>query len=91
MAIKIPAIDGPSNLATLTIDEFKAMAFPRSSRFSIISMTKDWRAGISNALIHPRQVLKRIICQTSTDLVNTRNARIKACIMARICVMISTV
>ena len=47
------------------MDEFSAIAFPRSARSSIISITKAWRAGMSKALImpwnsasadHPRQV-----------------------------------
>ena len=40
-ATSIPAIVGPNNLAPFTIAEFKAMALPKSSFFSIISITND--------------------------------------------------
>ena len=41
VAIKIPAMDGPTNLAAFTIEEFRAIAFPTSSVWpSIISFRK---------------------------------------------------
>ena len=61
-----PAIDGPTSLALLNIKEFRAIAFPRSSLCSTISMTKDCRVGMSTALTEPRKRLKRMRCQTCT-------------------------
>ena len=57
-----PAIDGPTNLAPLNIRELRAMALPRCSFFSTISITKEWREGMSKELIHPSKMLRAIIC-----------------------------
>ena len=50
VAINMPAIEGPNSRAALNMEEFKAIAFPRSSFFSIISKRSECRAGISKAL-----------------------------------------
>ena len=78
VAISTPAMDGPSRRVPLIRDEFKAMALPRSSLFSTISTTKDWREGISKAFIMPSKKLMAITCQTSTVPFKTMIARINA-------------
>ena len=78
-AISIPAIDGPSNLAALTIEEFKAIALARYFFFSTISIKNDWRAGVSQALIEPSNKLKSMICQIMITPVKKSNANSSAC------------
>src|SRR5665647_385894 len=83
-----PAMEGPMSRAPFTMEELRAIAFPKSSLFSTISTTKDWRIGMSNALTMPRTRLRRIICHTCTNPVRTTNARKAACTMARVWVAI---
>jgi len=52
-AISMPASDGPTSRAMLTMDELMAMAFDRSRRSSTICTMNDWRPGMSNALMMP--------------------------------------
>ena len=61
-AIRTPAIEGPIILAPFTMVEFRAIAFPRSSRFSTISTTNDCLAGTSKAFTHPRKIFRSTIC-----------------------------
>ena len=56
--MSIPASDGPISRATFTMDELMAMALPRSRLSSTICTMKDWRPGISNALMMPCITLK---------------------------------
>ena len=53
-----PASDGPTSRAALNIDEFSAIALPRSSLFSIIVMRNAWRPGMSNAFTSPWTTLR---------------------------------
>ena len=48
-----PPMLGPRMRLAFTIEELRAMALGRSARSSIISTTKDCRAGVSNELITP--------------------------------------
>ena len=48
-----PPTAGPIMRLPLTSDELSAIAFGRSRRSSTISITKDCRAGVSNALMTP--------------------------------------
>jgi hypothetical protein len=57
-AINMPARDGPTSRAMLTMDELIAIAFERSRRSSTICTMKDWRPGISNALMMPCMTLR---------------------------------
>ena len=82
-AISIPAMDGPSNLAALTMEEFKAIALARYFFFSTISIKNDWRAGVSHALIQPSNKLKRMICHIFMTPVKKSNAMSSACIIER--------
>ena len=70
-AIRIPASDGPNRRALFTMEEFKAIAFDRSSFSSTISIMKAWRTGVSQALMTPRNMLKINICQIATAPVKT--------------------
>ena len=79
--IKIPAIAGPKILAPLNIAEFKAIAFKRSS-FPTISLIKACLVGASKAFTKPKHKAKNITCQTLTNPVKVRNAKIKAKIIA---------
>ncbi len=56
-AINIPASDGPMRRATFTMEELMAMAFCRSRLSSTIMTMKDWRPGISKALMQPCMTL----------------------------------
>ena len=47
-----PATDGPTTAAPLNTEELSAIAFIRSC-LPTISITKDWRAGTSKALMVP--------------------------------------
>ena len=58
--MRIPATEGPTSLAPLKRNEFKAMAFPRSSLLSIISTTKACRLGMSKAFTRPRKMERRM-------------------------------
>ena len=52
-AINIPASEGPMRRATFTMEELMAMAFRKSRLSSTICTMKDWRPGISKALMQP--------------------------------------
>ena len=56
-----PASDGPTSRAALNIDEFSAIALPRSSLFSIIVIRNAWRPGMSNAFTSPWTTLSPMI------------------------------
>jgi len=45
----------------LTMEELMAMALPRSARSSTICTMKDWRPGMSNALMMPWVTLRNRI------------------------------
>ena len=60
-----PATAGPTIRAALKIAELRATALPMSSR-PTISMTNDWRVGMSTAFVQPRAKARRTICQTWT-------------------------
>ena len=77
-ATRRPAIAGPMSRDPLKSPEFSAMALPRSARSSTIWMTKDCRAGISKALIMPRQKPSTMTCHTCTTPVMVTAARVKA-------------
>ncbi len=62
--MSMPATDGPTSLAALTIDELSAIAFGRSSRLSTISIRNAWRAGMSTALMSPWKMLSRTMWVT---------------------------
>ena len=49
------------------------MAFIKSSRL-VISMTNDWRAGISNAIVIPPNTASTMICHGCTISVQTSAA-----------------
>ena len=55
-----PAMLGPTRRAALNIDEFRAMALPRSRLSSMSSTTNAWRTGRSKALTMPEQTLTMI-------------------------------
>jgi len=73
-----PAIDGPSSLALLNMEEFRAIAFPKSSLFSIMSTTNDCLVGISKAFTRPKKMLKGNIYITEIFPVKTSRAKAKA-------------
>ena len=56
-----PASDGPTRRAILTMEEFSAMALPRSCLSSTISTRKAWRPGMSKALMVPCSALSQMI------------------------------
>ena len=60
-AITAPASAGPTSLARLTIDEFSAIAFPRSCLSSTISTRNACLPGMSKALIKPWKALSQMI------------------------------
>ena len=79
-----PARRGPMSLEPLTMIELRAIALARSSFcLPTMSMTKDWRAGMSKALIRPRKAARTKRCH-ATCPVNVRKARTNAWIMASI-------
>ena len=55
-----PATLGPTSRAALNMDEFKAIALPRSFLSSISVMTNAWRPGMSNAFTMPWNTLTTI-------------------------------
>ncbi len=58
--------------ALLNIDEFRAMAFIRSS-FPTMSTINAWRVGMSNAFTIPRHEASTKTCQTCTCPDRVRN------------------
>ena len=52
---------GPISRAPLAIEELMAMALPRSLRSSTICTRKDWRPGMSKALINPWKAVRAMI------------------------------
>ena len=72
-----PATAGPTIRAALKIAEFRATALPMSSR-PTISMTNDWRVGMSMAWVQPRAKARMTISQTWTVPVAVRMPRMKA-------------
>ena len=72
-----PATDGPTSRAALNIDEFKAMAFARSSRSEIIVVRNAWRAGMSKAFTIPCTAFKATIAGTVMWPLNVRTASAK--------------
>ncbi len=85
----MPAIEGPSTRAPLTIAELSAMAFSRSSR-PTISRTNDWRAGMSNAFTMPRHVARTKICHTRTWPLSVSAASVNGKSMDTVCVTTMT-
>ncbi len=55
---------GPISRAPLAIEELMAMALPRSVRSSTIRTRKDWRAGMSKALMKP--------CTTASAMISPK-------------------
>jgi len=62
-AITTPATAGPINREPFTRDEFRAMAFGKSSRRAIIAINNACRAGMSNAFTNPWNILNPAISQ----------------------------
>ncbi len=65
------------------------MALPRSSLFSMSEMTKDWRHGMSNALIRPCRTFSAISAGIVMRPANTSAASAKDWSIERIWVPIS--
>ena len=63
--------------------EFNPIAFPRSSLLSTISITNDYRMGISKAFILPMKTLRVTMCRISISLVGTSAAKTSAWTMDR--------
>jgi hypothetical protein len=81
-----PASDGPTSRAPFTIDEFRAMALPKSSRLDTISVRNAWRPVMSKVLTTPMNRLSRIRCQTWTTPASVSAASNSAWSIARLCV-----
>jgi hypothetical protein len=76
-AITTPAMDGPRRRAALNMEELRAMAFARFSFSSTREITKDWRQGISKALMTPWRALSPISHPTVILPPRARAARAK--------------
>ncbi|MNI55816.1 hypothetical protein D3C73_1107890 [compost metagenome] len=85
-----PAKAGPINLAALNIEEFKAIAFGKSSLSSIKFTINDWRAVTSKAFTKPCTSESAAIQNISYTLNQIIKARAPAwsikitCVMTRI-------
>ena len=60
-AMRNPAMDGPTMRAQLNAELLSEIAFIKSARL-VISMTNDWRAGISNAIVIPLHTASAMMC-----------------------------
>lgn len=83
----MPATAGPISRAESTMEEFSAMAFPRSSRRSIISTTKAGRDGVSKELTMPWNHTRPTISQIVIAPPSASAARANDCSIERICVI----
>jgi len=81
--IRMPAAAGPSTRVTLKAEEFRAMAFIRSS-LPTISTKNDWRPGTSNAMTTPCSAARTTMWATVTTRAKTRPASKKARSMAAV-------
>ena len=81
----MPATAGPTMRAILNMVELSAMAFIRSS-LPTVSATKTWRADISNESEQPSTNAISATCQTCTAPDQVSAARMKASVMAMVCV-----
>ncbi len=89
-AITSPASDGPTSRAMFTMDELMAMALLRSARSPTICTMKDWRPGMSKALMRPCMMLRARIQWIVIRPENVNAASASDCTMASVCVQIST-
>ena len=69
-----PPIAGPMSRAPLTIEELMAMALARSPRSSTIWTRKDWRPGMSKALIRPWNTMRAMISPRVITLASVKAA-----------------
>ena len=83
-----PAKDGPTIRAQLNAELLSEIAFMSSSRH-VISMTNDWRAGMSNAIVIPPRMASTMICH-GTIFVQTSTAMERERIIELICVQTIT-
>ncbi len=81
-----PAAAGPITLAKLNMVAFRAIAFGRSARSSMISMVKDWRAGASTEFTTPSKAAITNTCQTSSRPTARSSISMKARSMEAVCV-----
>src|ERR1035438_9131972 len=88
-ATNMPAMAGPMMRAPLNMEEFKAIAFSRSS-LPTMSIRNAWRAGMSNAFTTPRPAAIAIICQTWMRPDSVSSASTVARTMEAICVPMTT-
>jgi hypothetical protein len=80
-------MDGPMMRLPLTIEELSAMAFGRSRRSPIISLTNACRAGVSNALMTPCRIWSATICTTVMCPASVRTASNADCTSEAACVI----
>ena len=71
-AMSSPATAGPTNRAPLTSDELSAIAFGRSSRFSIMSIRNDCLIGMSKAFTTLMKSERATMCHTATACERTK-------------------
>ena len=89
-AIRKPATAGPTTRAPLKTELLSDTAFIKSSRL-VISTTKAWRAGMSNAMATPPSAASTMMCQGRTSPLPTSAANTNASTIMPLCVKSSTV
>ncbi len=85
-AITMPAIDGPSSRAALTIEELRAIALPRSSLFSMSATRNAWRPGMSNAFTTPWTTFNTRIASMEMRPLSVSTASANDCSIETVCV-----
>jgi hypothetical protein len=88
MASSTPATDGPTSRPLFIRNEFRAMAFGRSSWLPTIRPIRDCRAGVSNAITTPYRNPRVRICHDWSVPVSARMPRVSACKDASACATI---